>query len=50
METTRSIRLAFWPKDWFVSIDLKDAYLQVPMHPLSPRYLRFVWEGTVFQF
>ena len=50
METARSVRLAFWPKDWFVSIDLKDAYLLVLMRPLSHRYLKFVWEEAVFQF
>ena len=32
------------------SIDLKDEYLQVPMHPESRKYLRFVALGKVFQF
>ena len=29
---------------------LKDAYLQVPVHPNSRRYLRFVAFGQVYQF
>ena len=33
-----------------VSIDLKDVYLQVPMHPESHKYLRFVAFGKVYQF
>ena len=30
------------PGDWIVSLDLQDAYLQVPIHHDSRRYLRFV--------
>ena len=33
-----------------VSLDLKDAYLQVPMHPESRKFLRFVAFGKVYQF
>ena len=33
-----------------VSIDLKDEYLQVPMHPDIRKYLRFVAFGKVYQF
>ena len=36
--------------DWMVSLDLKDAYLQVPIHPDSRNYLRFVASGRVYQF
>ena len=50
METTRSIREAIRPGDWAVSIDLKDAYLHVPIHPSSRKYLRFRFEGTTYQF
>ena len=32
------------------SIDLKEAYLQVPVHPDSRRFLRFVAQGRVYQF
>ena len=37
METLQSILLSVRRGDWMVSIDLKDAYLQVPMHPESKK-------------
>ena len=33
-----------------VSIDLKEAYLQVPIHPDSHKFLRFMAFGKPFQF
>ena len=36
--------------DWMVSLDLKDAYLQVPVHLDSRKCLRFVAFGRVYQF
>ena len=33
-----------------VSLDLQDAYLQVPVHRDSRRYLRFVVKGRTYQF
>ena len=33
-----------------VSIDLKDAYLQIPIHPLSRKLLRFTAGGRAWQF
>ena len=32
------------------SIDLSDAYFQVPVHPSSRKYLRFYHKGKTFQF
>ena len=32
------------------SIDLREAYLQVPVHPESPCFLRFVAHGCAYQF
>ena len=31
-------------------IDLKEAYLQVPVHPASRHFFRFMFRGTVYQF
>ena len=50
METLQSVLLSVRRGDWMVSIDLKDAYLQVPMHPESRKYLRFMAFGKVYQF
>ena len=36
--------------DWMVSLNLKEAYLQVPIHPDSCKFLRFVAFGGVYQF
>ena len=50
METLQSVLLLVRPGGWMVSLDLKDAYLQVPMHPESHKFLRFMVEGKVYQF
>ena len=50
METVKSVRQAILVHDWTVFIDLTDAYLHVPIHPRSRKYLRFMFEGQVFQF
>ena len=50
METIQSVLLSVRQGDWMASIDLKEAYLQVPVHPDSCHLLRFVSKGHVFQF
>ena len=50
METLQSALLSVRPGDWVVSLDLRDAYLQVPMHPDSCKFLRFMVGGKVYQF
>lgn len=50
METPASIRQALRPNDWLTSIDLKDAYFHIAIHPSSRPYLRFVWGQTTYQF
>ena len=50
METLQSVLLSVRPGDWMVSLNVKDAYLQVPMHPDSRKYLRFMVGGKVYQF
>ena len=45
METLQSVLLSVRPGDWMVSLDLKDTYLQVPMHPDSRKFLRFMVGG-----
>ncbi|MGL5643349.1 MAG: reverse transcriptase domain-containing protein, partial [Metamycoplasmataceae bacterium] len=36
--------------DWFVSIDLKDAYFHIQVTPRHRKFLRFAFEGKVFQY
>ena len=50
METPQSVLRSIRPGDWMVSLDLQDAYLQVPVHHDSRRYLRFVVGGRSYQF
>ena len=41
METPESIRTSLIPEKWVSSIDLSDAYLHIPIHTNSRKYLRF---------
>ena len=50
METTRSIRESILPGDWAVSINIKDAYLHIKIHPRYRKYLRFRFQGRTLQF
>ncbi len=54
METLKQILSTLDMNDWLVSVDLKDAYLHVPIHPEFRHYLRFAFreEGKlrVFQW
>ena len=43
METIQSVLLSVRQGDWMASIDLKEAYLQVPVHPASCHFLCFVF-------
>ena len=50
METPESIRTSLIPGELVSSIDLSDAYLHIPIHPNSRKYLRFCHRSQVFQF
>ena len=34
---------------WMVKLNLKDAYLTIPVSPSHKKFLRFTWKGPVFQ-
>ena len=50
MESSFSVREAIHPGDWATSVDLRDAYFHVSIHPRHRKWLRFVWGDQVFQF
>ena len=50
METVASVLLSVREGDFLASLGLKDAYFQIPIHGSSRKLLRFMSEGTVYQF
>ncbi|XDV44991.1 hypothetical protein PO909_013179 [Leuciscus waleckii] len=50
MLTTRKILAHVRQGDWFVSIDLKDAYFQIQIGSRHRRFLRFAFEGQAYQY
>ena len=50
METVVSVLLSVREGDFLASLDLKDAYFQIPIHRSSRKLLRFTSVGTVYQF
>ena len=49
METLANLRHSVQKGDWVVSLDLTEAYLHVPIHPLR-KFLLFCYQDEVFQF
>ena len=50
METQRKVKDAVQLNDWAFSLDLTDAYLHIPIHHRSRKYLRFTLGCRVYQF
>ncbi|XP_041378007.1 uncharacterized protein LOC121390289 [Gigantopelta aegis] len=50
METVQSVRALLQVGEWAASINLKDAYLHVPIHRDFWKYLRFLYDGRTYEF
>ena len=50
MESALTIMKSLAMGDWVVSIDVKDAYLHVPIHPEYQKYLHLAFRGKVYKF
>ena len=50
METLATILPELYPSDMTVSIDLKDAYFHIPIHPASRDLLGFAFQGATYRF
>ena len=50
METPESIRTSLVPGEWVSSLDLSEAYLHIPIHPNSRKYLPQVFQFTSLPF
>lgn len=50
MDTLQSAVRLMTPNCYMASVDLRDAYYSVPIHREHQKYLRFRWQGKLFQF
>ncbi|KAL0147981.1 hypothetical protein M9458_056708 [Cirrhinus mrigala] len=41
---------AYLPRDWFLTVDIKDAYFHIPIAHHQRPFLRFAFEGVVYQY
>ncbi|XDV44776.1 hypothetical protein PO909_013016 [Leuciscus waleckii] len=50
MITVKQILAHIQPEDYFIAVDLKDAYFHIQIAPHHRRFLRFAFEGVAYQF
>ena len=50
MEDIRTAMALLRPGDWFTKVDIKDAYMHVPMHADAIPYLGFQWELVWYRY
>ena len=50
MESVRTVKTIIQRDDWMLKLNLKDAYLSVPIHRAHQKYLRFWLGGRLWQF
>ena len=50
MDTIRDVALLIRQNDFAASVDLKDAYFQIPINRRHRRFLRFGWKKKLYQF
>jgi len=50
MESAVTIQRDMTKGTWAISLDIKDAYLHVPIRPTDRKYLKFGFQGRVYQF
>ena len=50
MEGLHLLKEMLQPGDFMCKLDLKDAYFSVPLHARSRKAVRFLWQGTLYEF
>ena len=50
MESIQTAKGLLRRGDWMVKLDLKDAYLSIPMHVTHRQFLAFRWRGRLWRF
>ena len=49
MESLKDVKNILNKGDYMIKIDLKDAYYSIPLHESSRKYVRFQWEGNLYE-
>ena len=49
METPATIQEALQKDEWTITVDIKDAYFHIPVHPAFRKFLRFTVGGVIYQ-
>ena len=50
MESLSNVTDIIKPNVWMASVDLKDAFYSIPVHPEHQKYFKFCWKGQYFQY
>ena len=50
MEGIHLLKDILRPGDWMTKVDLKDAYFSIPVSSHFRKFLRFRWQGKMYQF
>ena len=50
MESLQSVLNIIRPFCWMASVDLKDAFYTVPIHPDHQKFLKFKWQAHCYAF
>ena len=49
-QTLQSVLKGFTPEDYLGSLNLKDAYFHIPVHPVSRKFMRFCIQMKYYQY
>lgn len=50
MESLASVKTTLRRRDWMVKVDIKDAYFHLMINRAHRRFLRFHWDGLLYEF
>lgn len=50
MKMNHSVLSSIYQGNWMITVDMQDTYFNIPSHPDSRKYLRFVFQDKVFSF
>lgn len=50
METLKTALNLVKPNAFFGSLDLRQAYYSLPIHKDSRKFLRFIWDGVIYEY